>query len=110
MLPMLLVQIWEQSNFSFNFCTDSSKLERQLADAVALRQEHEDSIHRVKGLEKQCRIQRQEKEDLHKVMVLSVYLSPWLLKMTQEWNYLEKSMTLMFETSTFFVLFNMLVH
>ncbi|XP_006276316.1 serine/threonine-protein kinase MRCK beta isoform X2 [Alligator mississippiensis] len=52
-----------------NKIADSSKLERQLADAVALRQEHEDSIHRVKGLEKQCRIQRQEKEDLHKQLV-----------------------------------------
>uniref|UniRef100_A0A7M4FBT2 Serine/threonine-protein kinase MRCK beta n=1 Tax=Crocodylus porosus TaxID=8502 RepID=A0A7M4FBT2_CROPO len=54
---------------SLNFCTDSSKLERQLADAVVLRQEHEDSVHRVKGLEKQCRIQKQEKEDLHKQLV-----------------------------------------
>uniref|UniRef100_A0A7M4FD81 Serine/threonine-protein kinase MRCK beta n=1 Tax=Crocodylus porosus TaxID=8502 RepID=A0A7M4FD81_CROPO len=57
----------EPIKLSLNFCTDSSKLERQLADAVVLRQEHEDSVHRVKGLEKQCRIQKQEKEDLHKV-------------------------------------------
>uniref|UniRef100_A0A7M4G137 Serine/threonine-protein kinase MRCK beta n=1 Tax=Crocodylus porosus TaxID=8502 RepID=A0A7M4G137_CROPO len=52
-----------------NKIADSSKLERQLADAVVLRQEHEDSVHRVKGLEKQCRIQKQEKEDLHKQLV-----------------------------------------
>ncbi|XP_019374075.1 PREDICTED: serine/threonine-protein kinase MRCK beta isoform X3 [Gavialis gangeticus] len=52
-----------------NKIADSSKLERHLADAVVLRQEHEDSIHRVKGLEKQCRIQKQEKEDLHKQLV-----------------------------------------
>lgn len=46
---------------------DSNRLERQLEDAVALRQEHEDSTHRLKGLEKQGRILKQEKEDLHKV-------------------------------------------
>ncbi|CAN8174094.1 unnamed protein product, partial [Coccothraustes coccothraustes] len=46
-----------------------SKLEAQLADAVAFRQEHEDSIHKLKGLEKQCRVLRQEKEDLHKQLV-----------------------------------------
>uniref|UniRef100_A0A8U8BAN5 Serine/threonine-protein kinase MRCK beta n=1 Tax=Geospiza parvula TaxID=87175 RepID=A0A8U8BAN5_GEOPR len=46
-----------------------NKLEAQLADAVAFRQEHEDSIHKLKGLEKQCRVLRQEKEDLHKQLV-----------------------------------------
>uniref|UniRef100_A0A8C3KAB1 Serine/threonine-protein kinase MRCK beta n=1 Tax=Calidris pygmaea TaxID=425635 RepID=A0A8C3KAB1_9CHAR len=46
-----------------------NKLEGQLADAVAFRQEHEDSIHKLKGLEKQCRVLRQEKEDLHKQLV-----------------------------------------
>uniref|UniRef100_A0A803TTK6 Serine/threonine-protein kinase MRCK beta n=1 Tax=Anolis carolinensis TaxID=28377 RepID=A0A803TTK6_ANOCA len=48
---------------------DSNRIERQLEDAVTLRQEHEDSTHRLKGLEKQCRILRQEKEDLHKQLV-----------------------------------------
>ncbi|XP_017662910.1 PREDICTED: serine/threonine-protein kinase MRCK beta [Lepidothrix coronata] len=52
-----------------NKLTDVSKLEAQLADAVAFRQEHEDSIHKLKGLEKQCRVLRQEKEDLHKQLV-----------------------------------------
>ncbi|OPJ81446.1 serine/threonine-protein kinase MRCK beta isoform B [Patagioenas fasciata monilis] len=52
-----------------NKLTDISKLEGQLADAVAFRQEHEDSIHKLKGLEKQCRVLRQEKEDLHKQLV-----------------------------------------
>uniref|UniRef100_A0A8C3KDJ4 Serine/threonine-protein kinase MRCK beta n=1 Tax=Calidris pygmaea TaxID=425635 RepID=A0A8C3KDJ4_9CHAR len=52
-----------------NKLTDISKLEGQLADAVAFRQEHEDSIHKLKGLEKQCRVLRQEKEDLHKVLI-----------------------------------------
>ncbi|KFO56162.1 Serine/threonine-protein kinase MRCK beta, partial [Corvus brachyrhynchos] len=52
-----------------NKLTDISKLEAQLADAVAFRQEHEDSIHKLKGLEKQCRVLRQEKEDLHKQLV-----------------------------------------
>uniref|UniRef100_A0A8B9Q3Z4 Serine/threonine-protein kinase MRCK beta n=1 Tax=Apteryx owenii TaxID=8824 RepID=A0A8B9Q3Z4_APTOW len=46
-----------------------NKLEGQLADAVAFRQEHEDSIHKLKGVEKQCRVLRQEKEDLHKQLV-----------------------------------------
>ncbi|KFV61999.1 Serine/threonine-protein kinase MRCK beta, partial [Dryobates pubescens] len=52
-----------------NKLTDISKLEGQLADAVAFRQEHEDSIHKLKGLEKQCRVLRQEKDDLHKQLV-----------------------------------------
>ncbi|KFW77321.1 Serine/threonine-protein kinase MRCK beta, partial [Manacus vitellinus] len=52
-----------------NKLTDVSKLEAQLADAVAFQQEHEDSIHKLKGLEKQCRVLRQEKEDLHKQLV-----------------------------------------
>ena len=51
----------------FLFCSDSSRLERQLEDTVTLRQEHEDSAQRLKGLEKQYRVVRQEKEDLHKV-------------------------------------------
>lgn len=34
---------------------------------MTLRQEHEDSTHRLKGLEKQYRLMRQEKEELHKV-------------------------------------------
>lgn len=34
---------------------------------MTLRQEHEDSAQRLKGLEKQYRVVRQEKEDLHKV-------------------------------------------
>ncbi|XP_062484002.1 serine/threonine-protein kinase MRCK beta isoform X3 [Pezoporus occidentalis] len=52
-----------------NKLTDISKLEGQLADAMAFRQEHEDSMHRLKGLEKQCRVLRQEKEELHKQLV-----------------------------------------
>jgi len=55
--------------FNIHLPTDISKLEGQLADAVAFRQEHEDSIHKLKGLEKQCRVLRQEKEDLHKVLI-----------------------------------------
>nr|XP_056706661.1 serine/threonine-protein kinase MRCK beta isoform X2 [Euleptes europaea] len=52
-----------------NKIADSNRLERQLEDAVTLRQEQEDSTHRLKGLEKQSRILRQEKEDLHKQLV-----------------------------------------
>lgn len=54
----------------FLFCSDSNRLERQLEDTVTLRQEHEDSTHRLKGLEKQYRMVRQEKEDFHKVVGL----------------------------------------
>lgn len=35
---------------------------------MTLRHEHEDSAHRLKGLEKQYRVVRQEKEDFHKVV------------------------------------------
>ncbi|XP_032995107.1 serine/threonine-protein kinase MRCK beta isoform X3 [Lacerta agilis] len=52
-----------------NKIADSNRLERQLEDAVTLRQEHEDSTHKLRGLEKQCRIFRQEKEDLHKQLI-----------------------------------------
>ncbi|XP_077179862.1 serine/threonine-protein kinase MRCK beta isoform X1 [Paroedura picta] len=52
-----------------NKIADSNRLERQLEDAVTLRQEHEDFTHKLKGLEKQCRLLRQEKEDLHKQLV-----------------------------------------
>lgn len=48
---------------------DSNRLERQLEDTVTLRQEHEDSTQRLKGLEKQYRLARQEKEELHKQLV-----------------------------------------
>uniref|UniRef100_A0A8C8SBG1 Serine/threonine-protein kinase MRCK beta n=1 Tax=Pelusios castaneus TaxID=367368 RepID=A0A8C8SBG1_9SAUR len=44
-------------------------LEQQREDPVSLRQEHEDSTHRLKGLEKQYKTLRQEKEELHKQIV-----------------------------------------
>ncbi|XP_078191928.1 serine/threonine-protein kinase MRCK beta isoform X12 [Callithrix jacchus] len=50
-----------------NKIADSNKLERQLEDTVALRQEREDSTQRLRGLEKQHRMVRQEKEELHKL-------------------------------------------
>nr|XP_033806736.1 serine/threonine-protein kinase MRCK beta isoform X2 [Geotrypetes seraphini] len=49
-----------------NKITDSNKLEKQLEDVVALRQEYEDSTTRLKGLEKHCKLLKQEKEDIHK--------------------------------------------
>ncbi|XP_055969719.1 serine/threonine-protein kinase MRCK beta [Sorex fumeus] len=52
-----------------NKLADSGRLERQLEDTVALRQEHEDSTQRLRGLEKQYRVARQEKEELHKQLV-----------------------------------------
>uniref|UniRef100_G1PUX0 Serine/threonine-protein kinase MRCK beta n=1 Tax=Myotis lucifugus TaxID=59463 RepID=G1PUX0_MYOLU len=52
-----------------NKIADSNKLERQLEDAVALRSEQEGSALRLKGLEKQYRVARQEKEDFHKQLV-----------------------------------------
>ncbi|XP_014447700.1 serine/threonine-protein kinase MRCK beta isoform X2 [Tupaia chinensis] len=52
-----------------NKLADSSRLERQLEDSVTLRHEQEDSTHRLKGLEQQYRLARQEKEDLHRQLV-----------------------------------------
>ncbi|KAM6171544.1 serine/threonine-protein kinase MRCK beta [Erethizon dorsatum] len=52
-----------------NKVADSNRLERQLEGTVMLHQEHEDSVHRLKGLEKQYRLARQEKEDFHKQLV-----------------------------------------
>ncbi|XP_031523622.1 serine/threonine-protein kinase MRCK beta [Papio anubis] len=52
-----------------NKIADSNRLERQLEDTVALRQEREDSTQRLRGLEKQHRVVRQEKEELHKQLV-----------------------------------------
>ena len=66
-LPGVPLAVHVQGNLTwFPFCSDSSRLERQLEDTVTLRQEHEDSAQRMKGLEKQYRAVRQEKEDLHK--------------------------------------------
>lgn len=47
--------------------SDSSRLERQLEDPGTIHPEHESAALRLKGLEKQYRVVRQEKEDLHKV-------------------------------------------
>ncbi|XP_049755595.1 serine/threonine-protein kinase MRCK beta isoform X2 [Elephas maximus indicus] len=52
-----------------NKIADSGRLERQREDAALLRREQEDSTQRLKGLEKQYRVVRQEKEDLHKQLV-----------------------------------------
>ncbi|ELK31580.1 Serine/threonine-protein kinase MRCK beta, partial [Myotis davidii] len=52
-----------------NKIADSNKLERHLEDTVALRSEQEGPALRLKGLEKQYRAARQEKEDFHKQLV-----------------------------------------
>ncbi|KAM4691019.1 serine/threonine-protein kinase MRCK beta [Rhinophrynus dorsalis] len=49
-----------------NKISDSSRIERQLEDAVALRQQYEDSTNKMKGLEKQHRTLKQERDDLQK--------------------------------------------
>lgn len=49
-----------------NKIADSNRLERQLEDTVTLHSEQEAPVYRLKGLEKQHRVLRQEKEDLHK--------------------------------------------
>ncbi|KAM5274174.1 serine/threonine-protein kinase MRCK beta [Ctenodactylus gundi] len=48
-----------------NKMADSNRLE----ETATLRQEHEDSAQRLRGLEKQYRLARQEKEDFHKQLV-----------------------------------------
>lgn len=69
----IVYPLWKETSLFI----DSNRLERQLEDAVTLRQEHEDSTHKLKGLEKQCRILRQEKEDLHKVLIVENASLKW---------------------------------
>ncbi|KAM5129010.1 LOW QUALITY PROTEIN: serine/threonine-protein kinase MRCK beta [Mantella aurantiaca] len=49
-----------------NKISDSGRIERQLEDAVTLRQQLEDTTSKLKGLEKQQRTLRQERDDLQK--------------------------------------------
>ncbi|KAE8586772.1 hypothetical protein XENTR_v10021759 [Xenopus tropicalis] len=49
-----------------NKISDSNRIERQLEDVVALRQQYEDSTNKMKGLEKQHRALKQERDDLQK--------------------------------------------
>ncbi|XP_068110727.1 serine/threonine-protein kinase MRCK beta isoform X2 [Hyperolius riggenbachi] len=49
-----------------NKISDSNRIERQLEDAVTLRQQLEDTSSKVKGLEKQQRTLKQERDDLQK--------------------------------------------
>ncbi|KAM8921649.1 serine/threonine-protein kinase MRCK beta isoform 2-T2 [Pelodytes ibericus] len=49
-----------------NKVSDTNRIERQLEDAVAIRQQLEDSASKMKGLEKQHRTLKQERDDLHK--------------------------------------------
>ncbi|KAG8449271.1 hypothetical protein GDO86_016080 [Hymenochirus boettgeri] len=46
--------------------SDSNRIERQLEDVVALRQQYDDSTNKIKGLEKQQRALRQDRDDLQK--------------------------------------------
>ncbi|XP_054548798.1 serine/threonine-protein kinase MRCK beta isoform X2 [Talpa occidentalis] len=52
-----------------NRIADSNRPERQHEDVATLRQEREDAVLRLRGLEKQCRVARQEREDFHKQLV-----------------------------------------
>ncbi|KAM9294173.1 serine/threonine-protein kinase MRCK beta [Gastrophryne carolinensis] len=49
-----------------NKISDSNRIERQLEDAVAIRTQLEDSTNKLKGLEKQQRTLKQERDDLQK--------------------------------------------
>ncbi|CAJ0965061.1 unnamed protein product [Ranitomeya imitator] len=49
-----------------NKISDSNRIERQLEDAVALRQQLEEAANKIKSLEKQQRILKQERDDLQK--------------------------------------------
>ncbi|XP_041427898.1 CDC42 binding protein kinase beta L homeolog isoform X3 [Xenopus laevis] len=49
-----------------NKISDSNRIERQLEDVVALRQNYDDSTSKMKGLEKQHRALKQERDDLQK--------------------------------------------
>ncbi|XP_075471133.1 serine/threonine-protein kinase MRCK beta isoform X2 [Ascaphus truei] len=52
-----------------NKISDSNRIERQLEDAVSFRQQHEDSTSKIKALEKQYRTQKQERDDIQKLLV-----------------------------------------
>lgn len=47
---------------------DSDRLEHQLEEAVMLQQDYESSASKLKMLEKQVKMLRQEKDDVHKVV------------------------------------------
>lgn len=49
---------------------DSDRLEHQLEEAVLLQQDYESSASKLKMLEKQVKMLRQEKDDVHKVVSL----------------------------------------
>ncbi|OCT64939.1 hypothetical protein XELAEV_18041177mg [Xenopus laevis] len=49
-----------------NKISDSNRIERQLEDVVALRQQYDDSTSKMKGFEKQHRALKQERDDLQK--------------------------------------------
>lgn len=51
--------------------TDSDRLEHQLEEAVTLRQDYESSSSKLKTLEKQVKSLRQEKDEVHKVDLVS---------------------------------------
>lgn len=51
---------------------DSDRLEHQLEEAVLLQQDFESSASKLKMLEKQVKILRQEKDEVHKVVPRSV--------------------------------------
>lgn len=47
---------------------DSDRLEHQLEEAVLLQQDYESSTSKLKMLEKQVKMLRQEKDEVHKVV------------------------------------------
>lgn len=55
---------------AINSCdvADSDRLEHQLEEAVMLQQDYESSASKLKMLEKQVKMLRQEKDDVHKVV------------------------------------------
>lgn len=55
---------------AINSCdvADSDRLEHQLEEAVMLQQDYESSASKLKMLEKQVKMLKQEKDDVHKVV------------------------------------------
>lgn len=58
---------------------DSDRLEHQLEEAVMLQQDYESSASKLKMLEKQVKMLRQEKDDVHKVVPPWQRESSWQL-------------------------------
>lgn len=64
----------------FFFWSDSGQLEKQLEDVTLARRDLEDSSKYVKSLEKQMKSITQERDDLHKVEKINLYIDGFQIR------------------------------